>query len=264
MASLALTNRLKLEIEGNPLVDKTDSESIEPWQSRSKAIESRRTRMQHLNGTHAWRKHEREAKRSRRVIDDTTYKIIPIGDRRLLLRFIDGRLKGSDVQYKDEDRPVIMPRRLKHTNEILNYFGFREDGMVNAFLRGFNGDYQHGADVVRVAYRLADSYGLKGDYDGTSSETKEAFMMLSKLVHMHGVERVDSLLTAVGITKVAQFQNYLPLNITGNVALVPATDLDSIVLNHGQIPLKSSRGQLLLKGDGYQLRFSEGIQVYEL
>ena len=164
----------------------------------------------------------------------------PSGNNQILILRIRGRGLGDD-RYYAEERAVTRNEKPQHTNDILDYFGIREGEERNTFLRRF-GEPHGGADVVRVACRLADSYGLSGSYDETPREITEGFKVLAGLV--------------------AQFRGYSPVNVGGKVALVPAPDLDTILSTHGQITLKSSMGRLLIEGMGYTLRFVEGIRVY--
>ena len=209
---------------------------------------------------HSWRKHEREAKRNRRLQEEG-YQLIPIGDNRLLLRVIDRR--EFDGKERDLNEREPLTPRLMHTNEILErVFGLTDESDKRGYLRSFNGDALYGADVVRAAYHLARFFGLKVNGDRTTDEMRTTVTAIAYTVGKYGVTNTDALLDAVGLRNVWLFKDFSPLSIGGKTSLVPTAELENIVIRLGTLPLKSPIGHSLMSDSGYSVGQIRGFPVY--
>ena len=164
-----------------------------------------------------------------------------------------------DGLQRNDYRKTIEPRG---TNEILEYLGFTGESEKRDYLRSFNGNVHHGADVIRTAYHLARFFGLRVGSDIPVEVARETVQKIAYAVDKYGTQATDLFLSAVGINNARIFRDFLPLNIGGKTSLVPGKELDSIVIEVGESPLKSPIGPTLMSKLGYSTTNFSGFPIY--
>ena len=154
------------------------------------------------------------------------------------------------------------PIEPRGTNEILEFLGYITETEKKGYLRGFNGNTLYGADVIRAAYHLARFFGIRINNHIPVEVTRETIKEIAYAVDKYGTQTTDLFLSAVGITNARIFRDFLPLNIGGKTSLVPGKELDRIVVELGESPLKSPVGPTLMSQLGYSATKIDGFKVY--
>lgn len=218
---------------------------------RSGVVELRSSRRKNtFDGKHLWRRNERRA--IPRWRDDGDKKPIELTS---LSNFIG----QHDIIESYQSRL----NRIQHTNEILDYFGFRDGEERASLLKSFNGEYHYGANIVRTAYHIASFYGLKGNNFETAQQTKDIFAAIANSIHKNGTPNTNLLINSFGLISlpVITLRDYSPLELDEKVHLVPRGDLESITTRLASASLPTTT-KPKLEHLGYVLREISGLPFY--
>lgn len=164
----------------------------------------------------------------------------------------------------DDDTSVR--RAPQHTNEILDYFGFR-DGFTRAkILSDLNGNYQYGAEIIRATYHVVKYFGLEGSYENTSSQTQNIFLAVAKLIHQNDVQTASLIINGLGFEHIPEIvgsiKDYTILQIGSEMSLVSRRHLERIIKKRDTFMLSSPRGPLLMHELGYEPLDLNGVVMY--
>jgi len=227
-------------------------------ESRADVEKQRKGKIGHVNDSHSWRRHEKEAARDRRLRTGNGYRLLALGDDRLLLRAIDSRLPRR--KYDDRDRSLGSAARLEHTNEILEYFRINDGSERSGFLKGFNGNHHHGAVVVRDTYSVGADFVFGAVGVAKDAEIK-LFKALAQYVNQYGAQRARALLELVGPERFDQFTGFVASRVGSQICLIggrgnlhTAGDLESIA--------KMWTGPELMAQRGYTPKDLQGFVAY--
>lgn len=171
------------------------------------------------------------------------------------------RLLNREIGEGDGHHQTQQPL---HTNEILDYFGFRDGSERAALLRSFTKDYHDGADLIRTSYHLARFFGLQGKYENTTSQTKETFIAIAKSVHKNSTPSTDLLIDKFGLGNmpVINKEDYVPLELNGRVYLAARGDLEFLLSKVGAPKLESPTATYHMWQEGFTLKHVNGLPVY--
>lgn len=160
-------------------------------------------------------------------------------------------------------------KRKAHTNDILAYYGFPDGDIRGILLRGLDGDYHHGAEVVRAAFRLANSFGLHGNYENTSLGVQNIFASVARSIHMYGEEMTESFLRSFDLRQIPEIVEltnnigrYSPLQIDGKPFLVHRSHLEIILRKADLSQLNSSIGPEIMSNLGYLIQKHRAFYLY--
>jgi len=199
-------------------------------------------------------------------------KLFLLSSKEIPVQTLESMVRGrswEDVEFifdgEQRKKSGNIPQ-LHHTNDILEYFGF-SDGLERAsFLKSFNQDYRHGADVAKAAYHVAARAGLTGNYADTPPENKTKYMEIAGLAHRNGEETASFVINRLGLEKAAKvflrIEGYSVVNLGNTESLVPRGHIDFINEKLGIIGVNSSNAQSLMNKLGYEQRIIESIPVY--
>ena len=118
-------------------------------------------------------------------------------------------------------------------------------------MKSFNGDTHYGADIVRLAFKIAESRGLNGN-PVTAQKNQDAFVQIANSLH-------------VSILELAQKYNILEwtvMTIGGEKSFVPKDHQAWIMYQIGAVGLNSPTPEITMASLGYSLRKIEGIPFY--
>ena len=251
---MALQDILTEFSQGNS-VDSIQNFPYNPRQDPKARVVSLRSsrRAKTFNGTHEWRRNERPALVARREKNDGAIS----RERRKTRKHLTAPGQESVATEPTEPKNTAPI----HTNEILEYFGFRDGSERADLLRSFNGDYHDGADTIRHAYRLSQSFDLKGNYYETPQQTRDLFISIANSIFKNGDEATKLLLKSFGLENISEIlkMNLVPLDVGSKVHLVTRKDLETIA---SSVPEGSGIHPTLLANLGYQLQVVGGLPVY--
>ena len=159
----------------------------------------------------------------------------------------DSKKDGWSSYFKSRDDTLLEietsksnGNKPKHTNEILDYFGFSE-GKEKSTILGRHGDYHYGADLVRTAFHLASFFDLRGSYNGTPQHTKDIFLAIVQSIHQYGTRKTDLLIEHRGIENMPEtVRDSHVLQSGGKRQKIPTLlDLETVVTPIGTFTLES-------------------------
>ena len=87
------------------------------------------------------------------------------------------------------------------TNDVLTYFGFPDGIERNELLMKYGNTHQEGIAVLRAATHLAMFYGIAGEYERTSPNTRGIIGNIAGLIKRHGTPNADYIISTEGLMR---------------------------------------------------------------
>lgn len=177
----------------------------------------------------------------------------------------DQRPHVYDPEFKNpgfeltSDRIIHESRRVyRGTNEILDMYGFPDDSQRNKLLSKFTGQPHDAGRFVREAYRIALFFGMVGTYEQTPESHRKFLTRVMEYLTVNIIREGDP----IGILSGDDPVFLVPITISRKKAIIPSTDLESVVRSIGRDDLESMKGNELILAAGYKVDTSKGTPIY--